>query len=46
MATQSSKWATTFFWEQDLRSLYMNGLLNSLLKPGVYVWTPSEPSFP
>lgn len=32
----STYWATTFFWEQDLRSLYMNGLLNSVLKPGVY----------
>ena len=31
-----SAWSTTFFWEQDLRSLYMNGLLNSLLKPGIY----------
>ena len=36
MAGQTSSWSTTFFWEQDLRSLYMNGLLNSILKPGIY----------
>lgn len=36
MASQQSSWSTTFFWEQDLRSLYMNGLLNSVLKPGIY----------
>lgn len=36
MAGQASFWSTTFFWEQDLRSLFMNGLLNSVLKPGIY----------
>lgn len=29
-------WNTTFYYEQDLRSLYMNGLLNSSFRPGIY----------
>ena len=29
-------WSTTFFYAQDLRSLYMNGLLANIVKPGIY----------
>ena len=29
-------WSTTFFYAQDLRSLYMNGLLTNIVKPGIY----------
>jgi len=29
-------WNTTFYYEQDLRSLFMNGLLNSSFRPGIY----------
>lgn len=31
-----SKWATSFYYQQDLRSYYMNNLLNASLNPGVY----------
>ena len=34
--TQNSNWSTSFFYEQDLRSEYMNGILNSALRPGIY----------
>lgn len=32
----NSGWMTSFFYEQDLTSQYMNGVLNSGLKPGIY----------
>ena len=32
----TSSWMTSFYWQQDLRSYYMNGLLNASLKAGVY----------
>lgn len=32
----SSGWMTTFYYMQDLRSLYMNGVLNAGFKPGIY----------
>lgn len=32
----TSSWMTSFYWQQDLRSYYMNGLLNASLHPGVY----------
>ena len=32
----SSKWHTTFYYEQELRSLYMNQILSGLVKPGIY----------
>ena len=32
----SSGWMTTFYYRQDLRSLYMNGVLNAGFKPGIY----------
>ena len=32
----SSSWMTTFYYQQDLRSLYMNGVLNAGFKPGIY----------
>lgn len=32
----SSGWMTTFYYQQDLRSLYMNGVLNAGFKPGIY----------
>lgn len=31
----NKKWSTTFFYGQDLRSLYFNGLLSSILRPGI-----------
>lgn len=31
----NESWSTTFFYGQDLRSLYFNGLLSSVLRPGV-----------
>lgn len=31
-----SAWITSFFYKQDLRSLYMNNLLNASFQPGVY----------
>lgn len=33
---KNGSWTTTFFYKQDLRSLYMNGLLKSIVKPGIY----------
>ena len=32
----SDKWHTTFYYEQELRSLYMNQVLSGLVKPGIY----------
>lgn len=32
----SSSWMTTFYYQQDLRSLYMNGILSAGFKPGIY----------
>ena len=32
----SNEWITTFIYRQDLRSYYMNSLLYSIVKPGVY----------
>ena len=32
----AENWMTGFYWQQDLRSYYMNGLLNASLRPGVY----------
>ena len=32
----SSSWMTTFYFQQDLRSYFMNGLLNAGFRPGVY----------
>lgn len=32
----NTSWMTSFFFEQDLRSQYMNGVLNAGLKPGIY----------
>lgn len=32
----TSSWMTSFYWQQDLRSYYMNGLLNASLRAGVY----------
>lgn len=34
--TSNGNWMTSFFYEQDLRSLYMNGALNSGFRPGIY----------
>lgn len=36
MATTTVDWMTNFYYGQELRSLYMNGLLNSGFKPGIY----------
>lgn len=36
MADLNIDWMTNFYYGQELRSLYMNGLLNSGFKPGVY----------
>ena len=36
MAAIGESWMTSFFYEQDLKSLYMNGLLNAGFKPGIY----------
>lgn len=33
---ENSSWATTFYHGQELRSIFMNGLLNSSLVPGIY----------
>lgn len=32
----TSNWQTTFYYEQELRSKYMNQVLNSTLTPGIY----------
>ena len=32
----TDKWHTTFYYEQELRSLYMNQILSGLVKPGIY----------
>lgn len=29
-------WATTFYYGQELRSVYMNNIVNGLIKPGLY----------
>lgn len=29
-------WSTTFYYEQELRSAYMNNVIKGLIKPGVY----------
>ena len=29
-------WSTTFYYEQELRSAYMNNLLKGMLNPGIY----------
>lgn len=29
-------WLTSFQWQQDLRSYYMNNILNATIRPGVY----------
>lgn len=29
-------WSTNFYYEQDLRSLFMNGMYNSSFSPGIY----------
>jgi len=29
-------WATTFYYGQELRSLYMNNMINGLIRPGLY----------
>lgn len=34
--TTNSKWYTNFYYEEELRSVLMNGTLNSGFKPGVY----------
>lgn len=34
--TLNSKWYTNFYYEEELRSVLMNGTLNSGFKPGVY----------
>lgn len=33
---ENTEWMTSFYYQQDLRSYYMNGLLNASLKPGIY----------
>lgn len=33
---KSPKWHTTFYYEQELRSYYMNQILSGLVKPGIY----------
>lgn len=29
-------WETTFYYQQELRSSYMNNIINGLIKPGIY----------
>ena len=29
-------WETTFYYQQELRSTYMNNLINGLIRPGIY----------
>lgn len=36
MATKKQGWSTSFFYKQDLRSYYMNNLLNESFRPGIY----------
>lgn len=36
MATVSPGWSTSFIYKQDLTSYYMNSLLRSLIRPGIY----------
>lgn len=36
MSEPLSGWSTSFFYKQDLRSYYMNNLLNEGFKPGIY----------
>lgn len=32
----ATTWSTTFYYEQELRSAYMNNLLRGMLNPGIY----------
>lgn len=35
-STASARWYTNFYYEEELRSVLMNGVLNSGFKPGIY----------
>jgi len=32
----AENWSTTFYYEQELRSSYMNNMIKGLIKPGIY----------
>ena len=36
MASVSDGWSTSFIYKQDLTSYYMNGVLRSVIRPGIY----------
>lgn len=33
---QSEQWLTSFYFQQDLRSYYMNNILSATIRPGIY----------